>query len=192
MHGCSQGSMHGCSQGSMHGCSQGGMHGCSGGHAWLLLEGCVWLLPGGHVWFLLGGCVVAPGRCAWQRGAYVAKGHVWQRGVCMVKGRGCAWQRGVCIAKDRHVWQRGACMAKGGSIVRGVCGMHTPPLPPRYGRSLHGRYASYWNAFFFMTYFHRTRGTMAPSAPPGSATGCSTKYTMFMNQSRRRFAATIE
>ena len=34
---------------------------------------------------------------------------------------GCAWQRG-------HAWQRG-----------GMRGMH--------GQSLHGRYASYWNAF---------------------------------------------
>ena len=30
-------------------------------------------------------------------------------------------------------------------------------------------------AIFFMTYFHRARGAMAPSAPPGSTTGTTTE-----------------
>ena len=60
-------------------------------------------------------------------------GHVLQRGgACMAKG-------GMC-GKGGHVWQRGVCVAKGG-----MCGMHAPPT--RYSRSMHGWYASYWNAF---------------------------------------------
>ena len=59
------------------------------------------------------------------------------RGVCMAGG--CAWLGGV------H--GRGVCMA------RGACAACTSPTPrpdtTRYGRSMSGRYASYWNAFLF-------------------------------------------
>ena len=54
--------------------------------------------------------------------AWLAGGHAWLGGVC---GWGvCAWGKGACMA----------CM---------------PPWPDttRYGRSMSGRYASYWNAF---------------------------------------------
>ena len=40
--------------------------------------------------------------------------------------------------------KRGACMVKGGHAWYAP-----PPIPTRYGRSLRGRYASYWNAFLF-------------------------------------------
>ena len=64
-----------------------------------------------------------------------------ERGACMVKG-GCAWQRW-----GGHAWQRGACVAKGGMRGKGgACVVY----PPRYGRSLRGRYASYWNAFLLV------------------------------------------
>ena len=57
-------------------------------------------------------------------------GHAWAcvaGGTCMV---------GACVVGD--VWQ-GACMAG-----------EMPPDTMRYGRSMRGRYASYWNAFFFL------------------------------------------
>ena len=70
-------------------------------------------------------------------------------GACMAKGgmhgeggkgayvaKGCAWQ------KEGVHGERGGMHGKGG-----VHGMH--PLSLRYGQSLRGRYASYWNAFFF-------------------------------------------
>ena len=47
-----------------------------------------------------------------------------------------------------------ACMAGGACMARGVCGwgvhaMHAFPQPDtmRYGQSMRGQYASYWNAF---------------------------------------------
>ena len=46
----------------------------------------------------------------------------------------------------RGVCGQGACVAGGGACVArgrgGMCGT-------RYGRSMSGRYASYWNAFLF-------------------------------------------
>ena len=84
------------------------------------------------------------------------------KGVCVVKGvmhgegdvhgkeggmcgkEGMHGKSGVCVVK-------GACMVKGGHAWRkggGVCGMHAPSST-RYGRSMRGRYASYWNAFLF-------------------------------------------
>ena len=84
--------------------------------------------------------------CPWG-GACVA-------GVC-VHGRG-----GVC-GRGAHVWwggmcSRGACMV-GGVHSRGrACHTHPNTHPPdttRYGRSLRGRYASYWNAFLFIYLF---------------------------------------
>ena len=66
------------------------------GHAWLLtggVRGCSWgacvVAPGGgHAWLLWGG------EHAWE--ASVAKGgHVWQRGMCMVKG-GMRGEGGMC------------------------------------------------------------------------------------------------
>ena len=81
-----------------------------------------------------GGACVAKGACMAKGGACVAKG------VCMVKGGvhgegGCAWQKGGIRGEGGMHGERGACM---------VC---TPPT--RYGRSLRGRYASYWNDFLF-------------------------------------------
>ena len=92
----------------------------------------------GHAWQ---GCVHG-GWHAWQRGgACVAGGHVWQ-GACMVLG--------TCMAGNMHgrghAWQ-GACMAR---VMGGVHGMHTPHDTTRYGRSMRGRYASYWNVFLLL------------------------------------------
>ena len=52
-----------------------------------------------------------------------------------------------------RAWQgEGACMMGGmhggGVHGRGACMPHTPDTT-RYGRSMRGRYASYWNAFLF-------------------------------------------
>ena len=71
------------------------------------------------------------------RGACVAGGHAWP-GVL-----GCAFQ-GVCMAGG-HVWLGG--MHAGGHAHA----MHAPqPDIMRYGRSMSGWYASYWNAFLFI------------------------------------------
>ena len=45
---------------------------------------------------------------------------------------------------------RGGMHGKGGVCVRGMHAMHTPADTTRYGRSMHGRYASYWNAFLLL------------------------------------------
>ena len=70
-----------------------------------------------------------------------------QRGACMAGGM-CG--RGVCMAGGCMVGGmcgrggmrgRGVCMAGGCMGVRG----REPPDTVRYGRSMRGRYASYWN-----------------------------------------------
>ena len=81
-----------------------------------------------------------------------SRGHAWW-GAC-VQGRGVWWGivhdrgqaggacvgRGVCMAAGRG-------MCGGGHTWQGVHGMHAPPYTMRYGRSMRGWYASYWNAF---------------------------------------------
>ena len=98
-----------------------------------------------------GGACLAGGH-AWQ-GDMHGRGHAWRVvcvaggmcGGCIVggmHGRGHAWQRGICVA--------GGCMA-GGVHGRGhACHTHHPPHTMRYGRSMRGRYASYWNAFLLV------------------------------------------
>ena len=61
-----------------------------------------------------------------MHGGRCVSGGCMARGVCM---------EGACMV--------GVCMA-GGMHGRG-CVCHTV----KYGRSMHGRYASYWNAFLF-------------------------------------------
>ena len=85
-----------------------------------------------------GGACLARGACvvggyAWQ------EGHVWRRGMCGREGMcdgGHAWHWGYVWQGAVHGW--GACVARGG-----VCG----------SRDSHcsGRYASYWNAFLFIS-----------------------------------------
>ena len=84
-----------------------------------------------------GACVVAPGAGVCGKG-----GRAWQRGGMRGKG-GMRCERGVCMAK-------GGMRGEGGGVHgEGGCAWYAPPRPPRYGRSLRGRYASYWNAFLF-------------------------------------------
>ena len=68
------------------------------------------------------------------------RGCAWQGGM---RGRGCAWQ-GVCMVVG-HAWQRGHAWQGG---------MHAMDTPPpnttRYGQSMRGRYACYWNAFLLV------------------------------------------
>ena len=73
-------------------------------------------------------------------GVHGKGGHAWQRGGMISKGGACMAKGGM-HGKGGHVWRRGACIAKGGMHGEsgGMHGMH--------GRSLRGRYASYWNAF---------------------------------------------
>ena len=164
MHGCSgEGGMRGCSGGvcmvargacvvALGGCAwllrgcawllRGDMHHCLGGHAWLLWGGMRGCSGGRHAWLLWGSvygcsggaCVVALGEAC----DVTLGGHVWlPRGACVVTLGGHAW-----LLRGR-VWRRGVCMVKGACGKGwGVRGMH----PPRYDRSLRGRYASYWNA----------------------------------------------
>ena len=76
-------------------------------------------------------------------------------GACVVKWGGMHSEGGMC-GEGGHTWQKGgvcgggmcgreAYMA-GGACVAG--GMHS-----RRDGHCSGRYASYWNVFFFATYF---------------------------------------
>ena len=88
----------------------------------------------------------------WQRGACVVKGGAWQRGVCVAKGG--VWWRGACMVKGRHAWWRWLHGKGGRAWWRGACVVCTPPST-RYGRSMRGQYASYWNAFSFQVIWLR-------------------------------------
>ena len=73
-------------------------------------------------------------------------GQAWLVGVC---GEGGACMvKGACMG---DVLGKGGCVVKGGMRgKRGLCMVCTNPHPStRYGRSMRGRYASYWNAFLF-------------------------------------------
>ena len=97
--------------------------------------------------------------------------HAWQGGMCGreacmaggMHGRGCAWQQGMHV---RGMHGRGVCMVGGmqrrgmhgrghawwGVWQGGVHATHAPPNTTRYGWSMRGWYASYWNAFLFLKY----------------------------------------
>ena len=93
---------------------------------------------GGHAWLLPGGaCMVAPG------GAWLlwGGGHAWLLwGACVVAPGGHAWllPGGCMVARGGHAWLLG----------RGVRGFFDEIW------SMSGRYASYWNAFFFFLVVH--------------------------------------
>ena len=77
------------------------------------------------------------GGCAWQR-----RGHAWHReGV---------HREGACVAGGRVCMARG-CMTGGVHGVGGMCG--------RRDGHCSGLYASYWNAFLFKIFFHRTHNS---------------------------------
>ena len=68
------------------------------------------------------------------------------KGACMAKGgmhgKGeGAWHEGCA-------WQKGGMRGEGGAWQRGHAWYAHPPSMI-YGRSMRGRYASYWNAFLF-------------------------------------------
>ena len=123
----------------------------------------VCLSTGGHVW--RGGTCVAGGVCG---GGMHGRGACVAGGACMVggmRGRGACMAGGVhgggaCVVGG-HVWWE-ACVAGGGACIEGgcvwwgcSCQVGGTPLPPPhryYGYgilSMSGRYASYWNAFFY-------------------------------------------
>ena len=64
----------------------------------------------------------------------------------------------MCVLGGHACW--GACVVQGVGGMRGPGGMHGPHTPPprpdtmRYGRSMSGRYASYWNAFLLEYYIN--------------------------------------
>ena len=83
------------------------------------------------------------------KGVCVVKGGMHSGGVCVVKGGECM-AKGACMVRG-HVWQRGGHVWQGGMHGR-ACVVCIPPST-RYGLSTRGRYASYWNAFFFWLCF---------------------------------------
>ena len=99
---------------------------CSGGHAWW---GCAWwgaCMTGGHA----------------QQGRHAQQGGMHSRGM---QGGGAMHSRGMCVVGGMQ--GRGGMHGGGGG-----CACHTcPPDTTRYGRSMRGRYASYWNAFLLTT-----------------------------------------
>ena len=111
----------------------------SGGHAWQWGKVCIvgGMHGRGHVWW---GGMHGRGH-TWQWGGMHGRGHAWQ-GVCMSQGVcmvGCVCGRG-------HAWQGGMC-------DRGhACHAH-PSNTMRYGQSMRGQYAYYWNAFLFFNVF---------------------------------------
>ena len=128
------------------------MHGCSGGWG---QGGCVWFYLGGHAWFYSGGaCVVLFG------GACM----VLFRGACVVLFRGHAW-----FYLGGHVWfYLGGVWFYSGSMrgfIRGACvvlfrgGMHGFFNFFGYNeiQSMSGRYTSYWNAFLYKEFIHKTK-----------------------------------
>ena len=90
------------------------------------------------------------------KGACMAKGGMHGKGgACVVKGvfvaggmhgRGDVHGRGACMVGGVHggLCGRWACVAEGAWYAR------PPPNTMRYGRSMRGRYASYWNAFLLI------------------------------------------
>ena len=139
--------------GGVHG--RGGMHG--GGHAWL---------GGVH-----------------GRGVCMAGGCAWQGGMC---GWGVSMAKGVCMVRGGVRGKGGTCMANGGG-VRGEGGRHAwyahPPLPPsmRYSRSMHGQYASYWNAFLFsITIANSFRNSLFEIFSLTMATDCNTSGVQYL------------
>ena len=93
----------------------------------------------GGGWGLRGRVCAWQGACAWWGGACMAGGMCGRvGGMC---SRGHAWwgayMVGVCMTGG-HVWQGG------------VHAMHAPTRHYDIGRSMRGRYASYWNAFLFL------------------------------------------
>ena len=91
--------------------------------------------------FVAGGCVWPEVDMLGQRWG-ISGGGMCGQGVCMARGvhGGVAWPGGMC--------GQGAGMA-GGCMAREVCVARMPPPPDtmRYGGSMSGWYASYWNAF---------------------------------------------
>ena len=70
--------------------------------------------------------------------------HGW--GACVPGG---VHGREVCVAGVGHAWL-------GGMHGHVGCAWHARPCPPdatRYGQSISGLYASYWNAFLFLFSF---------------------------------------
>ena len=135
-------SMGGCAWllwGGMRGCSRGGMCGCCG------VGACVVALGGGMHGCSRGACMVAPG------------------GVCVVAPRG-GGMRG-CSQGRGHAW----LLQEGGHawlLLGGMCGCSRGGVNGCLGGvhgfsdeiwSMSGRYASYWNAFLFLNFFHFTK-----------------------------------
>ena len=138
--------------GVMHGCYGGACVVALGGHVWLLWGVCM-VAPGGtcvvamggmcgcsgeHAWLLRGACMAAPGgMCGCSQG-----GHAWLLlgGMHGCSG-GCTWLLwGVMCG----------CSQGGAWLLWGVCVVALGGMHGFFDeiRSMSGRYASYWNAFF--------------------------------------------
>ena len=119
------------------------------------------VLPGVCAYFL--GCVCTSWGCACFPGVcMLPRGHSCFPGACMPGGGGMRNWGACMLLGDMHVCQ-GAYMLHGGHACQvvermynrgGMCAMHAAsPDATRYSRSMSGRYASYWNAFFFVGRF---------------------------------------
>ena len=104
--------------------------------------GRVWLLQEGHAWLLGGGVVARGGACMVALG-----GHAWLLwGVaCMVARGACVVAWGVCMVAcgGWHAW-----LLPGGARGCSRGDVHGIRWDTEI-RSMSGRYASYWNAFFW-------------------------------------------
>ena len=70
--------------------------------------------------------------------------------ILFTGGGGVRGRAGVCGGGRGHAWQGERVWQGGVRVGEGACVPHTHAPPPdttRYGRSMGGRYASYWNAF---------------------------------------------
>ena len=68
------------------------------------------------------------------------------------QGGMCGEGGGMCGEGGCECWRGVEGCAWQGACVVGACMAHTPPPPytTRYGRSMRGRYTSYWNAFLLL------------------------------------------
>ena len=111
------------------------------------------VLFGGHARFYSGACVVLFGGHVWfYSGVYLGGMHGFIQGACMVLFRGACMVLfgGACV-----VLFGGACVVLFGGVhgfIRGeVCMVFSVFFGYNEIRSMSGRYASYWNAFLFVT-----------------------------------------
>ena len=137
-----------------------------GGYAWCW--GCAWCRG---ACLVLGGafvCGAGGHACMVPGGMHGAGGHAWCWGCAWCQGV-CVWCQGGCMVAGGHAWYWGGAWGMCGTWAAcvmwgGMCGAREhvgcwgglawwQGLGSCVGydeiRSMSGRYASYWNAFFY-------------------------------------------